>query len=970
MSRPYRTFAFGILLAVSLLCGCGERPPVRAEHLTRSESASLELPTDPIPLAALLAVAPESLRAAGEERYFAEAFDSARAILTVEVTRARADDDSAAEARALMWLGLAEYRLGDYVAARRDGEASLFLKRQVGLDDELSRSFNALGLLAWNEGRHHDALQHFDSATVTAERHQDARGVSRAISNIPLVLVELGKYDAARRGFLAARVAGRQIDDDRTEGNALANLAMLEIRLGSPDRALPLLAEARHHYAVAEYATGEANALGQLATAFSGLGDLQRAIAAADSGIAIARTEGLLQEVAATLEVLADLHAQAGSWRLALRSLREADSLDAMLGLAVERGNNLRRTAAILLVLGEALPAAARAEEALGAHREIGAWGEIVDDRIQLAEAYAASGNPRAAKAQADSALLEGATIKNPSSVQDAAVLAARLALAAGDPRRALLYLESVGATEATDWVFSDIRAATFLALGRLDEAQVEGKRSVALLERERASLGMGPFRSAYLTNRVGPFSRLVSINLALRDTTAAFEVAATLPGRALAERLGGMLVQRGGIEFLAEGERHLLRAAALERELVKTTAGEQRVAIQRELESVRARYEEHLAHRTPFTGDRLLGHRQIKLADVQSALTSEEALLTFVAGPERLDVFLVRRGAVLHRSVAIGASALAVRVRLARELLTRTRPGQEPPGALAELHEMLLGPAVAAGSFEGMTHLLIVPQGPLGALPFAALRNAKTGRFLVEDYVISYLPTVAALADSSPTAAVSFGRMVVFAPLPESLPGTGREARAIGRLLPTAELRVGTSSNERAVVQALEAGRPVHLASHGSQNALNPLFSRIIVGRAGGSQPNNDGRLEVHEIIGLHTSSPLVFLSGCETGLGAAGQEPFPGGADEGALSQAFLVAGARSVVATLWRVDDAGAAELAERFYRYLSSGSSAEEALARGQRDLIRSTPGFTWAAYATFGPGGRKSAAGVRITGMRL
>ena len=61
-----------------------------------------------------------------------------------------------------MWLGLAEYRLGDYVGARRDGEASLFLKRQAGLD-ELSRSFNALGLLAWNEGRHHDALQHFYS---------------------------------------------------------------------------------------------------------------------------------------------------------------------------------------------------------------------------------------------------------------------------------------------------------------------------------------------------------------------------------------------------------------------------------------------------------------------------------------------------------------------------------------------------------------------------------------------------------------------------------------------------------------------------------------------------------------------------------------------------------------------------------------------------------------------------------------
>ena len=144
---------------------------------------------------------------------------------------------------------------------------------------------------------------------------------------MPLVRVELGDFDGARRGLHAALAAGRAVDDDRTQGNALANLAMLEIRLGSPNRALPLLAQARAHYRTIEYATGEANALGQLATAWGELGDLQRAIASAASALALARSEGLQQEVASILEVIADLHEQAGSSRLALERLLQADSI-------------------------------------------------------------------------------------------------------------------------------------------------------------------------------------------------------------------------------------------------------------------------------------------------------------------------------------------------------------------------------------------------------------------------------------------------------------------------------------------------------------------------------------------------------------------------------------------------------------------------------------------------------------------
>ena len=134
-----------------------------------------------------------------------------------------------------------------------------------------------------------------------------------------------------------------------------------------------------------------------------------------------------------------------------------------------------------------------------------------------------------------------------------------------------------------------------------------------------------------------------------------------------------------------------------------------------------------------------------------------------------------------------------------------------------------------------------------------------------------------------------------------------------------------------------------------------------MVVGGGSGREEREDGKLEVHEILGLVSTSPLVFLSGCETGLGGTGQTHFDQEFEEGSLSHAMLIAGVGTVVATLWRVEDAGAAALADRFYHHLRSGRLPEEALARAQREMITARRGFTWAAYVVLGRGGAQAGA---------
>jgi CHAT domain-containing protein len=199
--------------------------------------------------------------------------------------------------------------------------------------------------------------------------------------------------------------------------------------------------------------------------------------------------------------------------------------------------------------------------------------------------------------------------------------------------------------------------------------------------------------------------------------------------------------------------------------------------------------------------------------------------------------------------------------------------------------------------------------------------------------------------------------------PFPDELPGSAIEGQAIDRSRGRVTLLAGDRATERELRRALSSGAIVHVASHGALNLGNPLFSRIELFRKVLGDPTDDGRLEVHEILDFPIRSPLVFLSGCETGVGEAWSSGFARGEDYATLASAFLYSGAGSVVATLWRIDDRGAAELATRFYRHLR-GRSPADALALAQRDLLRSgryRRPYYWAGYRISGdeaiPAGR-------------
>ena len=156
---------------------------------------------------------------------------------------------------------------------------------------------------------------------------------------------------------------------------------------------------------------------------------------------------------------------------------------------------------------------------------------------------------------------------------------------------------------------------------------------------------------------------------------------------------------------------------------------------------------------------------------------------------------------------------------------------------------------------------------------------------------------------------------------------------------------------------------RVVHLATHGFFDRLNPLFSGVELESGGGE----DGRLQVFEILGLPLAANLVTLSACDTALGGGELSDLPAGEELIGLTRAFLSAGSRDVLATLWEIDDRSTAPLMADFYK-AARDKPFPEALADVQREWAHRTgpDGHPWHWAAFTIAEGRRPVADDRVT----
>lgn len=431
------------------------------------------------------------------------------------------------------------------------------------------------------------------------------------------------------------------------------------------------------------------------------------------------------------------------------------------------------------------------------------------------------------------------------------------------------------------------------------------------------------------------------------------------------------------------------------------------RQALYLELETLRAERENVLrdVHASAPRLAALRYPRPLGVSEVQTHLDPGTVLLSYSLGKTRLHVFVLTRTSFKSLSLPLAKADLANRIAQFRSLILQgTSVGAIGANrranlnrASAELYSDLIAPVeaeVLAGS-----RLVIVPEGPLHLLPWAALgRKADASAPAELTYLIAELPIHLALSGTvyvelqaarKPLLGVQ-NSLVTFADpaLPPemrtatpqttdvrvrallergyrfaALPAARSEVAGIKQLYPQAEIFVGNEATEEQVKRLGPTSRYLHFATHSILDERFPLNSAIVLAVPSDlkSQTEN-GLLQVWEVTEqLRLDAELVVLSACESALG----KTLSGDGLIG-LARAFHYAGARSVLASLWKVADTTTALLMERFYHHLKAGKNKDAALRAAQLDLLDhhgrglgeagpadlSSPWF-WAAFQIYG-----------------
>ncbi len=962
--RRFRGHLLGLLLTGLVSCGRGgNRTGENGISVTSTSS--------------------DSLLAVGESLYTAERYDSSRTVWTIALRATQASHDERGQARALTWLGLVAGRLGDLREAQGLGEEALALKSRLRMTGEMSLSYHSLGLAALDDDRNEDARRLFQLALAAAKKASDVAGEAKARGGLGLASGYLGDLIGAREGHRKERELARTVGDLRLEANGLANEAMVDIWEGNALPAIARLDTARALYRRNAYATGEQNALGQLATAYELTGREDLALVVLDSSLILSRRLGLKEQEAELLRLIGGVHLRLGDYREALATYEQAEARMRGAGLEANLGAVVRGTADANFRLGNLPRADERLREALRRHTESGEPLDQLDDLLLAAEIEYRLAGPAAAEAR----LREGRAIAdrlNTRGARMALVLTeAHLADLGKDWRRVLRVLRAalpdLTGDPGAEWMADALAARADARLGALDSARAAGRRAVAEVDRLRGDLASEALRSTYIADRADVYGDLVVTLLRLGRTEEAFEVADAARSRGLLDHLGAVRGEAtsGAIPPEMEGGERLLRRID---ELVKRLRATERsrprergasgslssALVAAELAQARSEYEGLMvrAAQRNARSIAILGASPVHLDDLHASLQADEALIEYLLIPGRVLAFVVTRDSLRVANAELAAGSLVQRVRLLSELWGRNDAEWELGLAASRaLHKTLIGPVFATGALRGIHHLTIVPHGILGRLAFAALQDEATGHFLSQDFSVINLPDAAALPAlrARHTLASEWDAGGVgFAPFAgkDQLPATGPEVEVFRSSAPHRLTRVGGEATEAALRWALAREGIVHVATHGVLNARSPLFSRIELAVRDGGAPGNDGRLEVHELLGISIRSALVFLSGCETGAGQEWLDDPVRGTGDLTLAQAVLSAGAANVITTLWRIEDSGAAQFAAYFYGNLRRMPLAE-AFAGAQRAMASDSKyrsPYHWAGYVLAGDGG--------------
>ena len=464
-------------------------------------------------------------------------------------------------------------------------------------------------------------------------------------------------------------------------------------------------------------------------------------------------------------------------------------------------------------------------------------------------------------------------------------------------------------------------------------------RKAVEIIEVQRASINTEASKIGFVGDKQAVYQRLIATLFAEGQYAVVFEYIERAKARALVDMLAAKQ------DFAVPAQKRVqLRALLARAETAEADARIQdasapggAVSQSRSL-AIQARRD--LNEQAPELAS-LVSVAHVALADIQVRIPADEALVEYYADDKNLYGFVLTRRTI--HAVSLDGVNLAADVQ-------RFRTAVQDPGSQAyfELSQRLYRRLVTPlESVLTQRKLIIVAHGPLHYLPFNALHDGR--EYLIERYSLRLLPSASVIKYLKAAKSAKAGGLLVLGN-PDlgdpryDLVHAQTEALAVSQAIPQSRVLVRKQASETAFKQYGADFSYLHFASHGQFDAAAPLKSALLL--AGDAQ--NDGRLTVGELYSLSLDADLVTLSACETGLGKVAS-----GDDVVGLTRGFLYAGSRSIVASLWKVDDAATAHLMTKFYATLKQADTREALRAAQLATRKKYDHPYYWAAFQLTG-----------------
>ena len=253
----------------------------------------------------------------------------------------------------------------------------------------------------------------------------------------------------------------------------------------------------------------------------------------------------------------------------------------------------------------------------------------------------------------------------------------------------------------------------------------------------------------------------------------------------------------------------------------------------------------------------------------------------------------------------------------------------------LGELYKLLM--SRVAGRVQ-TSKITIIPHGTLHLLPFHAFFDGE--KHLIDSFEIAYAPSASVLKYCLEKKDVEQGVPSLIGVADDQAPFVEDEILRIRSLFPEAKTLLNSAATRDAFVEAATQAAFVHIATHAIFRQDNPMFSGFKLA---------DGWMTAFDLFSMNCQTNLVTLSGCKSGMSQV-----TGSDDLVGLMRGFLYAGARSLMVSLWNVDDQATAALMSQFYDFWKKGNTRSAALTLAMKELRKIHPNpFYWAPFLLIG-----------------